>query len=345
MIVAIIKEIDLTPLPEEERTYIETIYFGGGTPGILETSDIAKIVAAIKLKFTISAEAEITLEANPDDITKEKIQQWKDIGINRLSLGIQSFDEAELFWMNRAHDAKKALESLEAIRASGISNYSADLIYGSPLQTDSILQENIKTMISQKVPHLSCYALTVEKGTALHKNIERKLQPDIDEDVQARHFEILFQELSAAGYEQYEISNFSLPGYRSRHNSNYWKGIPYYGFGPSAHSYNGTDRRNWNVANNALYIRSVEKNVIPFEEEILTPEQMQNENVMVAIRTIEGIDLGSFAEKFGDLALKEINKKATKFINENLLEENENHLRLTPKGKFLADGIASDLFI
>ncbi len=344
MVDSIIKEIHLTPLYNEEINTIETIYFGGGTPGILNVDEVEKIINTLKNKFNIIPNAEITLETNPDDINPQKLTGWKNAGVNRLSVGIQSFNDAELKWMNRAHNAAKALECLEQIKNAGFTNYSADLIYGSPLQTDEILQKNINLMLAQKPPHLSCYALTVEDKTVLKNKIVKKEEPNVDEEVQASQFELLVKTLTSAGYEQYEISNFALPHYRSRHNSNYWKGVPYYGFGPAAHSFNGYNERSWNVANNSLYIKSLQQDHIPKEIETLTTTQMKNEVIMTELRTCEGIDLKKFIDRYEEISAKQLTMKATKFIKENVLEIDNNFLKLTPKGKFLADGIAADLF-
>lgn len=341
---SIIKEIQLTPLFNENINTIETIYFGGGTPGILNVDEIEKLIDALKNKFDITPNAEITLETNPDDINPQKLNGWKNAGINRLSVGIQSFNDAELIWMNRAHNAAKALECLEQIKKAGFTNYSADLIYGSPLQTDEMLQNNINIMLAHKPPHLSCYALTVEDKTVLKNKIVKKEEPNVDEEVQASQFELLVKNLTSAGYEQYEISNFALPQHRSRHNSSYWKGVPYYGFGPAAHSFNGYNVRSWNVANNALYIKSLQQDCLPKEVETLTTAQMKNEVIMTELRTCEGIDLKNFRDRYEEISEKQLTNKAAKFIKEDLLEINNNFLKLTPKGKFLGDGIAADLF-
>ncbi len=345
MLLAIRKEIELTTPFETEDETIETIYFGGGTPGILSVAEIESLLEALKTKFTISPTAEITLEANPDDIFQEKAAGWKKAGINRLSLGLQSFDDKELKWMNRAHDASKSLASLDIIRAAGFDNFSADLIYGSPLQSEETLINNIRILSQKNVPHISAYALTVEEGTLLKRNIEKKIERNIDEDVQAKRFDTLLSELSKAGYEQYEVSNFSQPGFRSRHNSNYWKGLPYYGFGPAAHSFNGKNIRKWNLAHNAKYIASLQKNIIPTEEEILTNNQMHNEYIMLGIRTIEGVNLELFRNKFGDGNLERLKKMTQRYKDENLVNTDKKNIFLTDKGRFLADGIAADLFL
>ncbi|HRD58979.1 MAG TPA: radical SAM family heme chaperone HemW, partial [Ferruginibacter sp.] len=287
MVEAICKEIILTPVFDKNE-FIETIYFGGGTPSLLSMPELEKILNTIRQKFSIVTDAEITLEANPDDINPTVLQAWLQAGINRLSLGIQSFNEAELKWMNRAHHAAQSLQSIDQIQAAGFQNFSVDLIYGSPLLSNDDLIKNVGIIFEKNIPHISCYALTVEYKTALYYLIDKNKSPNVDESIQADQFEILQALMNKNGYEQYEISNFAKPGYRSKHNSSYWKSKPYYGFGPSAHSYDGNKTRRWNVANNALYIQSIEKNILPQEEEILTPAQQMNEYIMIGLRTIEG---------------------------------------------------------
>jgi oxygen-independent coproporphyrinogen III oxidase len=340
---ALIKEINTKQDFITDKN-IETIYLGGGTPSILSIDELNDIFDALKNNFSISKNAEITLEANPDDITKSSLADLKKAGINRLSVGLQSFNEAELKWMNRAHNAAQSLQCLDDIAAAGFDNYSVDLIYGSALQTDEDLKNNFNIIAERNVPHISCYALTVENGTLLNKLIKENKSPDIDTEKQAAHFYLLLDMMKANGYEQYEISNFSKPNYRSKHNSSYWKSKPYFGFGPSAHSYNGTNTRRWNIANNGLYIQSIEKNIIPFEEEILTLKDCINEFVMISLRTEEGVDLTVFDEKFGLLEIFRILKTAEKFIQQNKIEIVDNHVKLTNEGKFFADGIAGDLF-
>ncbi len=340
---ALKQEIYLTQ-PMVANEMIETIYFGGGTPSLLLPVEIADIFETLQQKFTISAAAEITLEANPDDISPAVLQSWKAMNINRLSLGVQSFNEAELKWMNRAHNAGQSFQSINEIIAAGFSNFSVDLIYGSPLLSNDDFRKNVAFVLSKNIPHVSAYALTVEPKTALHSLIAKKKSPPVDEIRQAEQFDILVKMLEDAGYEQYEISNFAKPGFRSKHNSSYWQGKPYYGFGPSAHSFDGNLRRRWNIANNALYQKSIENNTLPFEEEILTVTQQLNEYIMISLRTMEGIDTSLVANRFGQDKKDTIYQTAQPFLNEQLLKEEGEHLILTKKGKFLADGIASDLF-
>ena len=322
---------------------VETVYFGGGTPSLLEENELVLLLDTVKDNYAVATGAEITAEANPDDINPEKLRLWKAAGINRLSIGIQSFHEADLQWMNRAHHAVQARQCIEEAKQAGFDNLSIDLIYGTPGLTDEGWAENIETALALGIPHLSCYALTVEPRTALAKKIETKQLPDVDPDTQARHFEMLVQRLGQAGYEQYEISNFALPGYHSRHNSSYWKGLPYLGLGPSAHSFNGKSRQ-WNVANNALYLSSIQNGVLPFEEELLTGLQQLNEYIMISLRTAEGISLEKIASVWGEEKKQLISKTAESYLASGKLLAENGYYRLSETGKFLADGIAADLF-
>lgn len=322
---------------------IETIYFGGGTPSLLPKHEIQDILSTLRSLFEVDANAEISLEANPDDITASALQGWKEAGINRLSIGVQSFAEADLQWMNRAHTALQAADCILLAQEQGISNISIDLIYGTPSLTDEQWEKNIATALSLNIPHLSCYALTVEPRTALAKLIETKQLADVDTDKQARHFAILTQALADAGFEHYEISNFALPGFRSRHNSSYWLGKPYLGLGPSAHSFNGKSRQ-WNVANNSLYLQSLATGMVPFEAEVLSAEQQWNEFIMIRLRTIEGISLTEVNNNWGGQKYTALIAEAEKHIQRGHMTLENDVLKLTAEGKFLADGIAADLF-
>ncbi|HEX8279323.1 MAG TPA: radical SAM family heme chaperone HemW, partial [Segetibacter sp.] len=241
---ALIKEIELQKNYLKES--ISTIYFGGGTPSLLPGADIQRIIGKLSNTFEIEQEVEITLEANPDDINTPKLKEWKSFGINRLSIGVQSFFEDDLRWMNRAHDAEQAIHCIYLAQQEGFNNLTIDLIYGTPTLSDDHWIKNIKKAIEANIPHLSCYALTVESKTALERLIAQNKLEDVDPDKQARHFEILTGIMEEEGYEHYEISNFARPGFRSKHNSSYWKGTPYLGLGPSAHSFNGNSRQ-WNI--------------------------------------------------------------------------------------------------
>ena len=321
---------------------VNTIYFGGGTPSILNPSDIAFLLNQLRENFTINPLAEITLEANPDDITEQNLLAWQSIGINRFSLGIQSFIDTELQWMNRSHNAQQAQNCVNLIKKY-FNNYSIDLIFGSQLLTNQQWLQNIQTALSFNPPHLSCYALTIEDKTALGKKVAQKKQPNIDNDKQALQFEMLMQQLEIGGYNHYEISNYAQPNFESKHNSSYWQQKNYLGLGPSAHSYNQISR-SWNIANNALYIAGIENNKNVSEVEILTPTQQLNEYIMIALRTAAGIDTETIEKKWGNSIMQEFNKKATVWQQSNHIKFLLNKIQLTQLGKLFADAIASDLF-
>ena len=324
------------------NTLVETIYFGGGTPSLLQIDDCRLLIDTIQSLFTVASDAEITLEGNPDDLSLDKLQGLKDIGFNRLSIGIQSFFEEELQWMNRAHSSNQAYACIENALATGFHNFSIDLIYGSPLLTEAMWRENVRITTGYGIPHLSCYALTVEEKTPLQKLIHQQQKQPVDVDKQANQFLLLMQWLREAGYEHYEVSNFAKPGFRSRHNSSYWKGEPYLGIGPSAHSFNGRERQ-WNVANNQQYINAINKGQIPAEKELLTPTQKLNETIMISLRTKEGLDLNAIAQQWCD-ALPTIEKRLATFYNSGLVQQNGSVYTLTDEGMLMADGIAADLF-
>ncbi|MGN6299189.1 MAG: radical SAM family heme chaperone HemW [Ginsengibacter sp.] len=322
---------------------IETIYFGGGTPSLLAESKVGEILDAIQKNYNVDDNAEITLEANPDDINEEKLSAWKKSGINRLSIGIQSFVDRDLVWMNRAHNAAQALKSIMLTKAAGFDNFSIDLIFGTPGLPDDEWQKNIEMAVDLKIPHISSYALTVEPKTALQKMIELKKKENTDNEAQARQFVILMNTLRKAGYEHYEISNFAKPEYRSRHNSSYWKGEKYIGIGPSAHSFNGNER-SWNKANNMIYIRSLQQNIIPFEKEILTETQKLNEYVMTSLRTMEGMDLDFIEKKFSVNEKNRIQNLLSSKIKKEYFLQQKNQVILTDEGKLFADLISVELF-
>jgi oxygen-independent coproporphyrinogen-3 oxidase len=334
MVTALLKEIELRKdyLQNEK---VSTIYFGGGTPSILDKEDCKGLINKCKTEFNVSDDAEITLESNPDDITEEKLISWKEAGINRLSIGIQSFFEEDLQWMNRAHTAEQAIGSLQSA-IKQFDNITIDLIYGYPILTDEKWKQNVDTVIQLGIAHISCYALTVEPKTPLDKLIRQHKKEDVDPEKQAQQFLLLMDWLQDAGYEHYEISNFAKPGMRSRHNSSYWAGKKYLGIGPSAHSYSGNSRQ-WNIANNKTYIDSLISSTIPFEKETLTETQKLNEYIMTSLRTIEGLNL-----KAVDRGLSTDNYQ--KFIDTGKMVEENGFLKLTKEGKLFADGIAASLF-
>jgi len=337
---ALMKEAELQQHYLDNET-AETIYFGGGTPSLLQMDDLRLLIKEVVSVFTVSGKAEITLEANPDDITEENLIGWKEIGINRLSIGIQSFFEEDLKWMNRAHKAQQAAGSLElALRC--FDNFTIDLIYGTPQMTNEKWKQNVETAFSYGIPHLSCYALTVESKTPLYKMIREQKSEDVNPDKQSEQFLLLMQWMEDAGYEHYEISNFAKPGCRSRHNSSYWQGKNYLGLGPSAHSFNGNERK-WNVPNNKIYIESISKGIIPAESETLTDVQKLNEYIMTSLRTIEGISIEKLNSTFS-ITPQEILGKAGRYTESGLLKQENNSLILTREGKLLADGIAAGLF-
>lgn len=317
---------------------VETLYFGGGTPSLLEDPEISDLLKSIKSNYPVIPDAEITLEANPDDITLEKLLGWKRSGINRLSIGIQSFFEEDLRWMNRAHNAQQAIDGLRLAREH-FENITIDLIYGTPQLTNEKWKHNVDTAIELGIPHLSCYALTVEPKTPLQKMIDQQLSEDTDPGKQSEQFLLLMQWMKEAGYEHYEISNFAKPGWRSKHNSSYWQGKNYVGLGPSAHSFNGHSRQ-WNVANNSKYITSLTEGVIPFEIEELTPVQRLNEYIMTSLRTAEGLDLTRVDKQ----SAEKLVAMSQKYRDNKLMKLEEDFLALTNEGRLLADGIASDLF-
>lgn len=317
---------------------INTIYFGGGTPSLLDVYDLRFLISGLFKNYSVATDAEITLEANPDDISAGKLKAWKDSGINRLSIGIQSFFEEELKWMNRAHTAKQAANSLQ-LALKQFANITIDLIYGSPLLTDKMWKENVDKAISLDIPHLSCYALTVEEKTPLYKLIKTHKTADVNADKQARQFLLLMQWLREKGYDHYEVSNFAKPGFKSRHNSSYWKGDSYLGLGPSAHSYNGIERR-WNAANNNSYLNDINKGTIKRETELLTPAQQLNEYIMISLRTMEGMDLNRIDKE----ERKKMEYHLKKFSDSGWIQLNGSFMQLTDKGMLMADGIARDLF-
>jgi len=339
---ALLKEIKLRE-DYLEQEQVHTVYFGGGTPSLLEERELATIFQSLRHHFLIHPDAEITLEANPDDISPVKAAAWKKAGVNRLSIGIQSFFNEDLSWMNRAHDAKQAAGCIRWAQEAGIDNISIDLIYGTPTLPDDKWEDNLRRAADMGIPHLSCYALTVEQGTALDFLIRKKKVSDVSNEDQARQFLMMTDILQSRGYEHYEISNLAFPGKRSRHNSAYWKGTKYIGLGPSAHSFNGRSRQ-WNIANNALYIQSLAKNDIPFEIEELTAQQQYNEYVMTSIRTMEGTDRRHVEQKFGKDFYALLGKSAAPMIQKKWLLETGHRLVLSREGKLFADRVAAELF-
>ena len=322
---------------------IETIYFGGGTPSLLKKAELEMIIEALKANFNLAPHFEFTIEANPDDIIEQLASDWLTLGVNRLSIGIQSFQAASLAWMNRAHTVEQSHAAIKIVQAAGFKDISADLIYGTPHLSDENLMADIATLIQYKVNHISCYALTVEEKTALHSMITKKQIEDIDTTKQARQFEIMVEALTAAGFEHYEISNFAMPGARSKHNSNYWNQVPYLGLGPAAHSFNG-DQRQWNIANNSLYFQSIKNKLVPFELENLSLTQKFNEYMMISLRKSEGFSTHYIKDVFGEKYEAYVMSTSPKYIALGQLKPTEKGYTLTKEAKFFADGIASDFF-
>lgn len=321
---------------------IQTIYFGGGTPSLLSSEELESIFQCIYQNFEVLDSAEVTLEANPDDLSEAVLKTLNDSPVNRLSIGVQSFFEADLKLMNRAHNATEALESLKLAKRY-FDNISIDLIYGIPGQSDEQWIENLEIALDLDIPHISSYALTVEPKTALETFIKKgKIQPVTDEKFR-NHFDILVRKLTSAGFEHYEFSNYGKPGFHSENNMAYWLGKAYLGIGPSAHSYDGKTR-SWNVANNALYISALSENKIPQQQEVLSLTDSYNEYIMTRLRTKFGVNSEDIHRKFGRLYEQHFIKEAQVFLKNGQLEKRDNQFHISEKGKFLSDGIAAELF-
>jgi len=341
MVLALAKEIKMRKDEFGSET-IDTIYFGGGTPSVLLTDDLQFLIAEVYQNFTVSENPEITIEANPDDLTEERIVALSQTKINRLSIGIQSFFEDDLMMMNRAHNAEEAKKSL-ALATQHFENISIDLIYGIPGMSNEKWQQNIETALSFGIPHISSYALTVEPRTALKKLIEIGKIAAPNDETASGHFNILTERLQKAGFVHYELSNFGKENYFSRNNSAYWLGKKYLGIGPSAHSYNGISR-SWNVANNTIYLKSILENKLPSEIEILSVTDKYNEYVMTGLRTIWGVSLEKIQQEFGTIYVNYLQIQVQKFLDDKLVMIEDAILKPSAKGKFLTDGIAADLF-
>jgi oxygen-independent coproporphyrinogen-3 oxidase len=352
MVLAIAKELQIrknelldcarSDKNDAEFWEVETIYFGGGTPSVLTSEEIEFLIAEVYQHYSVVENPEITLEANPDDLTSERIVELSKSPINRLSIGVQSFFEADLTMMNRAHNSVEAQKCLE-LATQYFDNISIDLIYGIPGMSNEQWQQNIETALRFGVPHISSYALTVEPKTALNTLIQKgKIDAPKDEVAEA-HFQILVETLKKNGFIHYELSNFGKENYFSKNNSAYWLGKKYIGIGPSAHSYDGISR-SWNVANNALYLKAIQQNQLPNEKEILSTADRYNEYIMTGLRTIWGVALDRIEKEFGQPYLDYLIKQSEKFVKDELLAIENNILKPTSKGKFLTDGIASDLF-
>ncbi len=323
---------------------VDTIYFGGGTPSMLELSEIDSVLNSVLSNFKVGSNPEITLEANPDDLSKEKLIGIKKIGINRLSVGIQSFDDNMLKFLNRAHDSKAAINSFSDARACGFDNISLDLIYAIPHQSDEQWERNIDTALALQPEHISSYSLTIEEKTVFGQWKKKKKLTEVDEPAAAHQLELLIEKLTVAGMEHYEVSNFCKPGFYSRHNSSYWNQTHYLGIGPGAHSYN-THSRQFNISNNPLYIKSIDANIVPFELEVLTRENKINEYIFTTLRTTWGCDLQRLQSEYHFDIEKEQGPLLKSLLTNGLAVRHGSVIKLTSKGMLLADKISSDLFV
>ena len=347
MVLALAKEIamrknELLDSARSDNEMVETIYFGGGTPSVLSNDEINFLISEVYKNYKVSENPEITLEANPDDLSPERILELSKSPINRLSIGIQSFYEEDLKMMNRAHNSAEAKKCLEEA-TKYFDNISLDLIYGIPGMSDEMWKQNIQTALNFGIPHISSYALTVEPKTALSKLIQTGKIAEPQDEAASNHFMILVDTLQKNGFIHYELSNFGKENYFSKNNSAYWLGKKYIGIGPSAHSYDG-EKRGWNIANNSLYLKAIQNNELPIETEVLTISDRYNEYIMTGLRTIWGVSLDRIEKEFGLEYLNYLKKQSQKFLDDDLLSIKNNILKPTPKGKFLTDGIASDLF-
>lgn len=341
LIASLIHEIELRK-DELNNEVIETIYFGGGTPSMLSQTELDSIIKAVYKNHTVITKPEITLEANPDDLTEEKVEELAKSSINRLSIGIQSFFERDLKLMNRAHNAEEAKNCL-SLASHHFENISVDLIYGIPGLSNEHWKQNIETALSFGIPHISSYALTVEPKTALASLIKKGVMEDVDDEQAQEQFHILLEELAKENFIHYELSNFGKEGFFSKNNSSYWQGKSYIGIGPSAHSFDGK-QRGWNVRNNSKYIDSIQQNQLPIEREFLSITDQYNEYVMTGLRTIWGVSLEKVTTDFGETYCDYLLLQSEKYRNEDLLYIEDEKLKTTKKGKFLSDGISADLF-
>ncbi|MEG1668881.1 radical SAM family heme chaperone HemW [Chryseobacterium sp.] len=344
MLDAMKKEIFLRK-DELQNKNLQSLYFGGGTPSVLSADEIKSLIDEVLKHFSFNNDIEITLEANPDDLNAQFLKGLSSSPVNRLSIGTQSFFDEDLKLMNRAHNASEAEGSIKRAQDFGFENLSIDLIYGSPTSNLEIWKENLNKTIALEIPHISSYALTVEPKTALENWVSKGKVANPKEEEQNREFYYMIDFLKDHGFDHYEVSNFAKDGFYSRHNSAYWKYQEYLGIGPSAHSYNGTDVRSWNVANNQQYIKKLNSNILAKETEILSQQDQFNEMIMIGLRTIWGVDLNSLNEKFTENILNHFNKEIQHKIEEGILNIENNHLKIPEKHWFMADGIASDLFI
>ncbi|NRA10954.1 MAG: radical SAM family heme chaperone HemW, partial [Crocinitomicaceae bacterium] len=337
----IIKEIESRK--HQLTSEIKTIYFGGGTPSLLSGDELKLIIESVYQNYNVANNIELTLECNPDDLTQQKLQELKGSGVNRLSIGVQSFDNEELKFFNRAHNANEAEGSIKRSQDVGFENITIDLIYGSSILTDKIWLDNLQKVADFEVPHLSAYGLTIEPKTKLAHQVEMGKLPRLNDDKMIDQFKTLIKKTKEFGFTQYEVSSFGKKGFYSQHNSNYWKGVEYLGFGPSAHSFI-ENKRLWNIANNIKYINAISKNEKCFEEEIIDEKTAFNEYVLTRLRTIWGVDIDYISNQFNEELNSHFKKEIQPYLNSSYLQTEKNKITLTQEGIFIADKITSDLF-
>ncbi len=341
LVSAIVKELEIRK-EELHKTPIQNIYFGGGTPSLLSINEITQILNTISKHYRVLPSVEITFECNPENIKDSYLKELKKIGINRISLGIQSFNDNDLKFMNRIHTAKQSHTAITLVQKY-FHNFSLDLIYGLPNSTNADWKKNIKTALTYNPPHLSCYALTVEEKTALMNDVKKQKVIPLSDELTKEQFDSTIELLEEKNYVHYEISNFGLKGYFSQNNIGYWTGTHYLGIGPSAHSYNGIER-SWNISNNILYINQIKKNILPIKKEKLSLNDRYNEYMMTGLRTKQGVSLELIEQKFGEKFRLETEKNAQKYIEQKIISISNSTLSLTKKGLFMSDGIASSFF-
>lgn len=341
MVAAISKELNLRQYQVE--TPVETIYFGGGTPSLLTAQQLTALINEVHKLYSVVSNPEITLEVNPDDLTQTYLKDIKRAGVNRLSIGIQSFHDTELRLMNRAHNSQQAVQSVQWSRAL-FENVSIDLLYGTPHTTFSDWEENLAIALSLDVPHISSYALTLEPKTALERFVRKGVVTLLDESAVEEQFLYLVDTLTQRGYEHYELSSFGKPGYRSKNNTAYWQGKPYLGIGPSAHGFDGVHRY-WNISNNALYMKKITAGEIPQTIEKLSVIDRYNESIMIGLRASWGVSLRTMEQQLGARYRIHLEQQSQRFIQEGLLHIDGDFLKATSKGAFVADGISADLFL
>lgn len=337
-------QLELELRKSEFKGALESIYFGGGSPSLISPEEVGKLTAFVQQRFKSVNTPEITLEINPDDVSKTYLNALKAVGVNRVSLGIQSFVETELQLMHRAHSAEQARDSLDLV-ATLFDNFSVDLIYGTPYSSLASWEQNIAALLAFQPPHISSYALTVEPKTALAQQVTKKKISLLEEDLVKQQYDHLVLRLEDEGYENYEFSNFGKPHFHSVNNSNYWNGKPYLGIGPSAHSYDGQALRSWNVSSNPKYLKALAEKKLPIEREVLKKNDRYNEYIMTALRTQWGVSLQKIEHDFGGKYAEYLEQQANRHLKDTTLFWDGDHLKISKAAKFLTDGLAADLFL